>query len=115
MVFTGKILSVEPYKSNIYREGDQTVEEFYHVSVKVEVCEIFKGKSKRFIQIITGSGGGDCGYGFSVGDEYLIFADFSGIYTKKEDGFLETTICHGNRRTVDSKKWLNYLINQNKS
>ncbi|MDG1994534.1 MAG: hypothetical protein P8J16_08705 [Polaribacter sp.] len=108
-VFTGKIISVKPYNSKIYENGDETVEEYSTVSVKIEITSLFKGQSKNTIEIITGIGGGDCGYEFAIGEEYLIFAYDNGFHTKKDDGILETTICDGNGKVSDRNKWLKYL------
>ncbi len=108
-VITGKIISVKPYDSKIYPNGDETVEEYSNVIVKIEIINSFKGQSKNTIEIITGIGGGDCGYQFIVGEEYLIFAYDNGFYTEKDDGILETTICDGNGKISDRKKWLEYL------
>ena len=86
-IVTGKIISVRPYNSRIYQSGDETVEEYSNVTVKIEITNSFKGQSKNTIEIITGIGGGDCGYEFIVGEEYLIFAYDNGIYTEKDDFF----------------------------
>ena len=47
--------------------------------------------------------------GYIVGEKYLIFAYDNGFYTEKDDGILETTICDGNGKISDRKKWLEYL------
>ncbi len=108
-VFTGKIISVEPYNSKVYENGDETIEEYSNVKVMIELTNSFKGDSNNMVEIITGIGGGDCGYDFIFGEEYLIFAYDNGIYTDKNDGIMETTICDGNGKVSDRKKWMNYL------
>jgi hypothetical protein len=87
-VFTGKIISVRPHNSKMYKNGDETIEEYSNVKVKIELTNSFKGSSKKTIELITGIGGGDCGYDFIVGEEYLIFAYDNGIYTDKNDGII---------------------------
>ena len=42
---------------------------------KVQIVEKYKGKLKQnIITLITGLGNGDCGYSFSIGNEYVIYA-----------------------------------------
>jgi hypothetical protein len=38
------------------------------------VRESFKGIGERVVDVFTGSGGGDCGFGFTTGSSYLVFA-----------------------------------------
>lgn len=108
-VFLGKIISVKPYNSKISKNGDEIVEEYSNIIVKIEITNTFKGSSKNIVEIITGIGGGDCGYDFIVGEEYLIFAYDNGIYTDKNDGIMETTMCDGNGKISDRIKWIDYL------
>jgi hypothetical protein len=41
----------------------------------------------RTLQVVTGAGGGDCGFGFEVGERYLVYA------SRRESGELTTGIC----------------------
>ena len=50
-----------------------------------EVERLYKGALSSEVVVLTGNGRGDCGYGFQVGGEYLVYA-----YGKKG---LETNIC----------------------
>src|SRR5262245_40474347 len=56
--------------------------------VTFAVREWFKGVDGPFVDVITGSGGGDCGFGFVTGSAYLVFANRNPT-TKK----LSTGIC----------------------
>jgi hypothetical protein len=62
----------------------------YSQKVLFEVKEIWKGIDQSQIIIQTGAGGGDCGFQFHTGQEYLIYASAS-----KEYGgdYLVTSIC----------------------
>ena len=71
-VFAGKVMEVKS-------EG-------YGVTVKFHVETVWKGKLSQEVTISTGQGGGDCGYRFQVGDEYVVYAYGS-------DGRLSTNIC----------------------
>lgn len=64
----------------IYREVD------YRRSVTLEVVDSWKGVDATRTTINTYLGGGDCGYEFSRGSEYL-------IYGYENNGRLMTTIC----------------------
>jgi hypothetical protein len=64
----------------IYREVD------FRRSVTLEVVDSWKGVDTTRTTINTYLGGGDCGYEFSRGSEYL-------IYGFENDGRILTTIC----------------------
>ncbi len=52
----------------------------YGKEVLFEVTNTWKGIDKLQVIISTGNGDGDCGYGFAVGVEYLVYASTSDIY-----------------------------------
>ena len=74
-VFSGKVLEVT--------EDPQTP----HVTVRLSVERVWKGSPREEVRILTGRGGGDCGYQFEVGQSYLVYA-----YRWRE-GELGTNIC----------------------
>jgi hypothetical protein len=47
---------------------------FWGNRVTFEVTNSWKLVDTTSIQVSTGSGGGDCGYGFSIGNDYLVYA-----------------------------------------
>ncbi|MGI0019807.1 MAG: hypothetical protein ACREAY_05005 [Nitrososphaera sp.] len=59
-VFAGKVVSIE--SSN------------YSKTVHFDAERPWKGVTESAITITTGAGGGDCGYGFEEGREYLVYA-----------------------------------------
>ena len=58
--------------------------------IPFEVHEVWKGDVSETVYIFTGSGGGDCGYGFRTGAEYI-------VYAYQSDGGLATSICNRTR------------------
>lgn len=51
--------------------------------VHFEVLQIWKGIENSQVMITTGLGGGDCGFDFQVGQEYLVYASKSTMYGEK--------------------------------
>lgn len=81
-VFAGRVLEV---KEQRYLNGSMTKAALF------EVSHIWKGGPESQIIIHTGSGGGDCGFNFEEGKEYLVYAHPSTMYGDKE--LLITIIC----------------------
>ena len=81
-VFSGKVLEVKEQKD--FRG-------YMKKRVLIEVAETWKGVSESQVFITTGSGGGDCGYEFQVGQEYLVYATESTMYGSQAE--LVTIIC----------------------
>lgn len=81
-VFSGKVLEVKEQKN---------FKGYVKKRVLIEVEETWKGVSESQVIITTGSGGGDCGYEFQVGQEYLVYATESTMYGDKAE--LVTVIC----------------------
>ena len=59
-----------------------------HLSVRIRVVESFRGTQKvgDLVDVRTGMGGGDCGYHFEIGKQYLVDA-------RDQGGTLNTEIC----------------------
>ena len=57
--------------------------------VRIQIHEVLSGvdSTRSDIEVLTGQGGGDCGYPFQAGTEYVLYA-----YNNAE-GSLETGIC----------------------
>lgn len=79
-VFSGKVLEVNEMNKGYMKK-----------KVLLEVAETWKGLSESQVIITTGSGGGDCGYEFQVGEEYLVYAQHSSMYGDQEE--LVSIIC----------------------
>jgi hypothetical protein len=81
-VFAGRVLEVAEQKS---ARGYMTKAALF------EVGQIWKGGAESQIVIHTGSGGGDCGYYFEAGKDYLVYAHSTEMYGDKDQ--LVTIIC----------------------
>lgn len=80
VVFSGKVIEIKDKKVNGY----------ILKSVRFEVMNTWKGIEESQIIITTGQGGGDCGFAFHTGEEYLVYASESDMYGEKS---LITGIC----------------------
>lgn len=81
-VFSGKVVDINDQWS---LKGSTST------SVLFEVTNTWKGVEQSQIIITTGQGGGDCGYNFTKGKEYLVYAYESSMYGAKS---LVTVICN---------------------
>ena len=71
-VFLGTVIRVTPVNQNAsggsYSLTPPSNEVIFSVS------SAWKGALRPEVKVLTGTGGGDCGYGFSAGDTYLVYA-----------------------------------------
>jgi len=80
-VFSGKVLDIKDKRS---------ADGYVTKSVRFKVTNTWKGVAQSQIIITTGQGGGDCGFNFTEGQEYLVYAYESDMYGSKA---LVTGIC----------------------
>ena len=89
-VFLGRVISIEERSPQMDKGwltvitewisglfGDQvppTDRDFPYRRVSFAVTEMFKGAPAQELQLATGMGGGDCGYFFEIGEEYVVYA-----------------------------------------
>ena len=71
--------------------------------VTFEVMHSYRGVQGPLVDVETGLGGGDCGFGFEIGRQYLVYAD------RTESGQLETGICNATAPIEQSAANLAYL------
>lgn len=71
--------------------------------VSFDVSRSYRGAQRKDIQVRTGVGGGDCGFPFEVGEQYLVYA------FADESGQLSTGICSGTALLRESRTNLSYL------
>jgi hypothetical protein len=71
----------------------------------MQVSEVLSGiaAGQKEIEIVTGLGGGDCGYPFQAGSDYFVYA------YKNAEGQLETGICSRTRPLAEAAEDLQYL------
>ena len=90
-VFSGRVIEV--------KEDPQAAS----VVVRLRVERFWKGSPPGEVSVVTGLGGGDCGYRFEVGQSYLVYAHASG------GGGLGTNICQRTARLSEASKDLRVL------
>jgi hypothetical protein len=66
------------------------------------VLDAFKGIDAQTVDVVTGQGGGDCGYDFKVNESYL-------IYAWEDKGVLSTGICSRTRLMSEASEDLEYI------
>lgn len=98
VVFSGKVTAVETFETT--REGVPF--KIQQRRVRLAVLESFKGIDSQAVDVVTGQGGGDCGYDFKVNESYL-------IYAWEEKGKLSTGICSRTRPMADALEDLEYI------
>ena len=73
VVFVGRVTSVEESRVQIKRFGEMQSRRtglLAHFAVE----EPLKGINQKTVDVVTGGGGGDCGYIFREGETYLVYA-----------------------------------------
>lgn len=78
VVFRGKVVATElmfaDEDGEVFRSKEAVQDgRVYRVAV-LQVAERFRGEIGPFVTMVTGSGGGDCGYSFQSGQSYLVYA-----------------------------------------
>ncbi|MCQ6276376.1 hypothetical protein JMM81_15785 [Bacillus sp. V3B] len=96
-VFSGKVVDIREKRS---------LKGYTSKSVLFEVVNTWKGVEQSQIIITTGQGGGDCGFDFKEGQEYLVYANESTMYGVKS---LVTVICDRTNELSSSQKDLEVL------
>ncbi|SHN27614.1 hypothetical protein [Gracilibacillus kekensis] len=102
-VFTGEVADIKEKKA---KDG------YPYKSVTFQVTGIWKGIDANELSIDTGLGGGDCGFEFQKGKEYLVYANKSDFYGTDN---LHTTICSRTNTLQLSKEDLTILNEQTNS
>lgn len=95
-VFSGRVASVSKRNDAEIWGGNYRVFRF-------EVLEGFSGVEGTTVEVATGMGGGDCGFGFEDGKSYLIYA------RRLENGTLSTSICSRTRSLERAAADLDHL------
>jgi hypothetical protein len=72
------------------------------MAVRLSVDSAFRGVTGSEVELTTGLGGGDCGFGFVKGQQYL-------VYASERRGKLSTGICSRTRDISRAAVDLNYI------
>ena len=71
--------------------------------VRVSVERGFRGIEGATAEVLTGMGGGDCGYAFKAGERYLVYA------YRNQEGRLATGICSRTRPIAEAAEDLTFI------
>jgi hypothetical protein len=73
--------------------------------VRLQIGEVLTGvdAAQKEIEILTGKGGGDCGYAFQTGFDYMVYA------YRNAQGLMETGICSRTRPLAEAAEDIAYL------
>ena len=106
-VFTGVVTAIDDPGILRLAPGESLppLDRYPQKQVSIKITQSFTGldSSAKEITIETGIGGGDCGYGFERGVEYVIYA------FKKPNGRLSSGRCSPTRPVSDAAEDLTYL------
>jgi len=104
-IFLGKVIAIEKIEKSIIRTINDTVSIPFQ-NVKLIQQKIYKGKFHMDTIIIqTIDGTGMCGYPFQIGEQYIIYANWTTddiINNNRKSQYLHTSIC--TRTTNDINK-----------
>jgi hypothetical protein len=92
-VFTGTVTAIAIRKMPIEAIPDQLFDRRF---VQISIERIGKGVQGAGVEVRTGTGGGDCGFDFKVGQRYVVYA------SRGKDGSLTTGICSRTRALSDA-------------
>lgn len=73
-------------------------------AVRISLDEGFRGVEGAEVEVLTGFGGGDCGFGFRETQQYLVYA-----YLSEQDQKLHTSICTRTKLISAADKDLTYI------
>src|SRR5215475_13310471 len=102
-VFAGKAIK----QSTFYVEQGEgnSKYRFQQSLVRFSVEQAFKGISGEEVEIVTGMGGGDCGYQFKDGERYVVYAFRSG----RDKSHLYTGICNRIKLAAEAEEDFAYF------
>jgi hypothetical protein len=103
-VFVGTVIESHGITVN---EGNYSHEERV---VRLSLDEGFRGVEGAETEVLTGLGGGDCGFGFRQAQQYLVYA-----YRSDKDNKLYTSICTRTKSISQANADLVYIHGLNKS
>ncbi|MFM2395161.1 MAG: hypothetical protein RLZZ546_3144 [Bacteroidota bacterium] len=105
VVMTGKVLDKKIIE---VKDSLMPLIKIQKAEYTVQIIKIYKGKIKKSTIIITtGLGGGDCGFEFNIGNEYIIYCSYENKYYeqgKTVNQFLHTGICRRTRLINDKEE-----------
>jgi len=101
-VLVGLVTNISPTLVEI-GEG-KTKRTYPQLLVRMVVEQAYRGVEGTEVEVVTGQGGGDCGYRFRLGERYLVYA-----YRNEKDGRLGAGICSRTRPLAEASEDLEYI------
>jgi len=98
-VFAGKVTDI----TIISQDFGNGVIGYRRKVVHFSIEQSFRGVEGTAVEVLTGMGGGDCGYDFKQGERYFVYA-----YRNKEDGKLGAGICSRTRPLTKASADIEY-------
>jgi hypothetical protein len=99
-VFTGRVTKISTIHVKL-QEG----ESYQQNLVVLQIERNYRGQDgKSTVEVVTGEGGGDCGFSFEEGKRYLVYA-----YPHPATGKLYTGICQRTRLLTEAAEDLEYF------
>jgi len=98
VVFTGRALSVA--RVEVDWEGQKIPRRLFRFKLE----KSFRGNSDALIDVLTGLGGGDCGYDFELGVDYLVYGA-----TVTGKPWVGTSICSRTQTVANAREDLEFL------
>jgi hypothetical protein len=95
-VFSGGVVQIDP----LPRGTDEAL--FLSKRVRFAVIDAYRGVTGETGEVLTGSGGGDCGYDFKLNESYL-------VYAWSNNGKLATGICSPTKLLSQAGEDLSYI------
>jgi len=102
-VFVGTVIDVRTKERTPTRDPREI--DWSPRTFKFSIEEPFLGVAGANVEIATGTGGGDCGYDFKIGERYLVYA----YRYSDEDSRLSTGICTRTRPYAKAEEDLEFL------
>ncbi len=104
IVFVGQVSDISSTPTTIGAGERQQV--YQQKLVRFNVEEALRGVSGPNAEVVTGNGGGDCGFAFEKGGHYLVYA-----YPGQQDSRLYTSICTPTKPLDKAAAELEYIHN----
>lgn len=101
IVFNGVVTEVT--ESSVRHGGGESVRPFYYNLVRFKVQDWFRGPRTRDAQVLTAPRAADCGYTFSRGRRYLVYAE------EGTDGQLYTSVCTATKPLAEASADLSFI------
>lgn len=101
-VFIGTAIAVRTVERTTDRDGNGI--DYWPRTFKFSVEQSFLGIQSTEVEVSTGLGGGDCGYGFKLGSRYVVYA-----YQSSKANRLTTSICSRTKPFDDATEDVEFL------